>query len=189
MHHSLLYYLTLWKPFGYAIVFLGMIFEGDASLFAVVFIAREEFFNLQTVIIVVLSGVIIGDLFWYGVGMAADHSFPRIRQWVTRMAAPLDNQLIDRPFHCFLLSKFIFIGHGVIARAGMVRMPLRRFMAFDIPATFVWMIAIGSLGYFSSISLALLRRYLRFAELGLLFSLALFLLIMHLAKHYSRKAL
>lgn len=189
MHHTLLYYLTIWKPLGYGIVFLGMIFEGDAILFAAVFLAREGFFSIKTVIAIVLSGVIIGDLFWYWLGMAANRSHPRIKQWVTRIAAPLDNQLTDRPFHCFLLSKFIFIGHGIIARAGMVGMPMRKFMTSDIPATFVWMAAVGSLGYFSSISLALLRRYIRFAELSLLFSLALFLLIMHIAKHYSRKVL
>ena len=50
MPHTLLYYLTIWKPLGYGIVFLGMIFEGDAVLFAAVFLARERFFNLQTVI-------------------------------------------------------------------------------------------------------------------------------------------
>lgn len=189
MPHTLLYYLTIWKPLGYGIVFLGMIFEGDAILFAAVFLAREGFFSLKTVIAIVLSGVIIGDLFWYWLGTIANRSHPRIKQWVTRLAAPLDNQLTNRPFHCFLLSKFIFIGHGVIARAGMVRMPMRKFISSDIPATLIWIIAVGSLGYFSSISLALLRRYLRFAELSLLFSLALFLLIMHIVKHYSRKVL
>lgn len=189
MPHTLLYYLTIWKPLGYGIVFLGMIFEGDAILFASVFLAREGFFNLQTLLAVVLAGVFAGDLFWYWLGTLANRSHPRIRQWVTRLAAPLDNQLADRPFHCFLLSKFIFIGHGVIARAGMVRMPMRTFIASDIPATFVWIIAVGSLGYFSSISLALLRRYLRFAELGLLFSLVLFLLVLSIAKQYSRKVL
>ncbi|MBI4225352.1 MAG: hypothetical protein HY617_03390 [Candidatus Sungbacteria bacterium] len=189
MHHTLLYYLTIWKPLGYGIVFLGMIFEGDAILFGAVFLAREGFFNLQTVLAVVLGGVLIGDLLWYHLGILANRSHPRIKEWITRMAAPLDSQLADRPFHCFLLSKFIFIGHGVIARAGMVRMPMRKFMSSDIPATLVWIIAVGSLGYFSSISLALLRRYLRFAELGLLFSLVLFLLVLSIAKQYSRKVL
>lgn len=189
MHHTLLFYLTFWRPLGYGIVFLGMIFEGDGILFAAAFLARERFFNLQTVIVVVLSGVLAGDLFWYHLGMAANRLFPFVKRWATRLAAPLDNHLTDRPFHSFLVSKFIFIGHAVIARAGMMKMNMRTFIRADIPATLLWMIAVGSLGYFSSVSLELLRRYLRFAELSLLFSLVLFLLILSIAKQYSRKVL
>lgn len=189
MHHTLLYYLTLWRPLGYGIVFLGMIFEGDAILFAAAFLAREHFFTLRTTIPTVLAGVLIGDLFWYQLGKLAHHSLPRVKQWAERIAAPLDNQLGDRPFHCFLLSKFIFIGHGVLVRAGMIKMDMRSFIKADLPATLLWMCAVGSLGYFSSISLALLRRYLRLAELSLLFSLALFLLILSIAKQYSRRVL
>ena len=189
MHHALLYYLTLWRPLGYGIVFLGMIFEGDGILFAAAFLARERFFSLHTTIAVVLSGVLIGDIFWYYLGAAADHSFPAIKQWVTRIAAPLDGQLAERPFHCFLVSKFIFIGHAVLARAGMIKMNMRTFFGSDLPATLLWMIAVGSLGYFSSASLALLRRYLRLAELSLLFSLVLFFLILSIVRQYSRKIL
>ncbi|MBI3442338.1 MAG: VTT domain-containing protein [Candidatus Sungbacteria bacterium] len=189
MHHTLLYYLTLWKPLGYGIVFLGMIFEGDAMLFTAAFLAREGFFRPSTTVAVAFAGVLLGDLFWYRLGAAADHSLPRIRQWATRLAAPLDSRLEDRSFHCFLLSKFIFIGHAVIARAGMVRMPTRKFLRSDIPATLMWMAAVGLLGYFSSISLELLRRYVRLAELGLLFSLALFFLVLSIAKQYWRRVL
>ena len=182
MHHHLLYYLTLWRPLGYGIVFFGMIVEGDGVLFAAAFLARERFFNLETTIALVLSGVIVGDLFWYYLGTLAHRSFPRIEDWALRLSAPLHGHLQDRPFHSFLLSKFIFIGHGVIARAGMVKMSMRTFFKSDIPATLVWMAIVGSLGYFSSASLELLRRYLRLAELGLLFSLVLFFLILTIVK-------
>lgn len=189
MHHTLLFYLTLWRPLGYGIVFLGMIFEGDAILFTAAFLARERFFSLHTTVVVVLVGVLVGDLFWFQLGMLADRSFPRVRQWVMRIAAPLDSQLQDRPFHYFLLSKFIFIGHGVLARAGMVKMHMRTFIRADFPATILWVITVGALGYFSSISLAFLRHYLRLVELSLLFSLVLFLFILSIAKQYSRRVL
>ena len=190
MHNTLFYYLTLWRPLGYGIVFLGMIFEGDAILFSAAFLAREHFFTLHTTVPVVLAGVMIGDFFWYQLGALANHySLPWVKHWATRIAAPLDNHLEDRPFHCFLVSKFIFIGHGVLVRAGMVKMDMRKFIKADIPATLLWMLAVGSLGYFSSISLALLRRYLHLAELSLLFSLVLFLLILSIVKQYSKKVL
>ena len=54
MHSPFLYYLTLYKPLSYLIVFLGMIFEGDIMLFATTFLAHEGVFNIFALLPILL---------------------------------------------------------------------------------------------------------------------------------------
>ncbi|MBI2120422.1 MAG: hypothetical protein HYT94_02240 [Parcubacteria group bacterium] len=48
-----LYYLTVWKPLGYVLASLGMVFEGDGVLFTVAFLTSEGFFDPGDMLLVV----------------------------------------------------------------------------------------------------------------------------------------
>ncbi len=68
MEIFLSHYLGFWLPVGYLVVFLAMMVEGDAALFAAAFLTHQGFFNLGVIIVVVFLGVLIGDLGWYWLG-------------------------------------------------------------------------------------------------------------------------
>lgn len=183
-------YLTIWKPLGYILAFFGMVFEGDGSLFTLAFLTAEGFFDVGDMLIVVFLSVVFGDSLWYWIGRKYIISFPRVTAWVNRFAKSFDRHLLERPTRTLLLTKFVYgAHHAVLIRAGMSKMDFRKFIKSDLIAVVVWIAVIGGLGYFSSVSLAYEKKYLRYAEISLLIGLVLFFTAEHFIKKISQKEL
>ncbi|MBI2120423.1 MAG: VTT domain-containing protein [Parcubacteria group bacterium] len=127
---------------------------------------------------------------WYFVGRNYITSFPRVTRWVDRFAKPFDRHLADRPTRTLLLTKFVYgAHHAVLIRAGMFQMDFKKFIKSDIISIVVWIAVVGGLGYFSSMSLAYEKKYLRYAEIALLLALVLFFVAEHYIKKFSQKEL
>ena len=190
MHSLFLSYLLLWKPLGYALIFFGMIIEGDATLFAVAFLTSIGFFDVGDTLLFSLSGLVIGDILWYFLGKNYISKHPKIKHWVDRFAKPVDRHLMDRPFQTILFTKFIYgVHHAVLMRAGMFEMDFRKFIKSDLLAIAIWFPIIWCLGYFGSIPLIHSRKSLRFAEAALLVGLVLFFIVEHFVKRGVEKSL
>ena len=186
-----LHYLLLARPVGYALVFLGMVFEGDVMLFTAFFLTREGFFDFGDMSFVVLVGVFLGDVIWYWLGSEKIiGTFPRVRSWVEQLTRPFDSHMRERPFHTMFISKFTYgVHHLILMRFNMIGVPFKTFLKSDMPAAAAWAIILGSIGYFSSASLSLIQHYLRFAEISLLLGLLLFLFVWHWVAHVSKESL
>ncbi len=190
LHSLFLHYLTIWKPLGYILAFFGMVFEGDGALFTIAFLTAEGFFDAGDMLIVVFLSVIFGDMLWYFVGRNYMVFFPRITRWVDRFAKPFDRHLLRNPTRTLLFTKFVYgAHHAVLIRAGMSKMDFRKFIKSDLISIVVWVAVIGGLGYFSSVSLAYEKKYLRYAEISLLIALVLFFVAEHYIKKFSQKEL
>lgn len=187
-HTLFLNYLVLWRPLGYILAFFGMIFEGDGTLFTVFFLTREGFFDIGDMTMIVFVATFFGDTLWYWIGRKYIASFPRIQRWVDRFAKPFDHHLKENPTRTLLLTKFVYgAHHAVLVRAGMFRMDFKKFLRSDLVSIFVWVAVVGGFGYFSSVSLAHEKHYLRYAEVALLIALILFFAMEHSIKKFSQK--
>ncbi len=180
--------LGVWN---YIIIFLAMIVEGDPFLFSAFFLAHEGIFGIPTLVIVIFSGVLMGDLFWYWLGIKIDkHSSRKLVDWAERIASPFDEHLISRTFHTIFVSKFTYgTYHAILVRAGMLRFPVRRFIGYDAVSTLVWMAVVGGLGYFSSYSFSLVKQSLKYAEIGLLVGVLFFVFLSKYIAKRSKKIL
>jgi membrane protein DedA with SNARE-associated domain len=174
----------------YVIIFLAMIVEGDPFLFSAFFLANEGVFGIPTLLIVIFSGVLVGDLLWYWLGIKIDKQNSKLVGWAEKIAAPFDEHLISRTFHTIFISKFTYgTYHAILVRAGMLRFPIRRFIGYDAISTLVWMVVVGGLGYFSSYSFSLVKQYLKIAEVGLLIGVLFFVFLSRYISKRSRKIL
>ncbi len=190
MHSLFLSYLLLWKPLGYALIFLGMIIEGEAILFTVAFLTSIGFFDIGDTLFFSFSGLIIGDILWYFLGKNYISKYPKIKDWVDRFAKPVDRHLLDRPFRTILLTKFVYgVHHAVLMRAGMFEMNFRKFLKNDLLAITIWFPVIWCLGYFGSIPIIHSKKSLRFAEVVLIAGLIIFFSVEHLIKKSVEKKL
>lgn len=185
----ILHYLSEYQTLGYIIIFLGMMIEGDILLFTTGFLTHRGYFNIDVALLAVFLGVIIGDNIWYVLGETiSEKSF--LGRFITRITAPFDEHLKNRTIRTIFISKFAYgLYRPTLLRAGMLRLSFKKFIEGDISASIVWILLIGGLGYLSSVSFFLIRRYLRYTELTLFFSLILFILISHLLRHISKKEL
>lgn len=187
--HSLLTQFDV-SPWGYALVFVGMILEGDAVLFTAAFLTEEEIFNPFIMAGVVVAGVLMGDFCWYSLGRWLGSASVRVQRWLEKIPQSLDTKLRAQPLRTILVSKFTYgFHHAVLMRVGASRLPRADFVRYDIVAAFVWIVIVGGLGYFSGASFSLIKHYLKTAELGLLFILIIFFVVWHFIINRSRETL
>lgn len=178
LHSLFLFYLTIWRPLGYTLVSLGMIFEGDGMLFTSAFLTAEGFFDISDILIVIFISVLLGDSFWYWVGRKYATRFPRFVNVVNKFAKPFDRHLANNPMRTLLVTKFLYgVHHAVLIRAGMFKMDYKKFIKGDLIAVPIWIAVVGGLGFFSERTLLPARHYLKFAEISLLFGLIAFFVL------------
>lgn len=182
-------YLTEYQTLAYWIIFIGMMIEGDIILFTAGFLAHRGYFNVDALLLIVISGVILGDNLWYVLGeMLNEKSY--LYKFISRIASPFDEHLKNRTARTIFVAKFTYgFYRPLLLRVGSQRLPFRKFIEADIFASVVWIFIIGGLGYLSSASFFLIRHYLRYTELTLLLGIVIFILISHIITGISKKEL
>lgn len=190
MESFFLSYISYWKPLAYFFVFLGMILEGDMVLFTVSFLAFTGLLNWILVLFTVLSGIWIGDLFWYWIGTHLKGSNNFLARWVHRITTPFDQHIAKRPFKTILISKFAYgIHHAILIRAGALGIPVKKYIRIEIVSSLLWITIIGGLAYFSKQSFDHVRHTLHKAELSLLFGVIVFFIFWKIMSKLIRKGL
>ena len=185
-------YLTTHQALGYAIIFFGMMIEGDILLFTTGFLTHQGYFDIGVASILVFCGVIIGDNIWYVLGelMGGKKSFFKINKFIEKATNPFDAHLKNRPAWTFFISKFAWgLYRPIVLKAGALKISFSKFIEANLIATVMWIFLVGGLGYLSSASFLAVRHYLRYTELTLLLAIAVFILISHIVTKISRKEL
>lgn len=159
-------------------------------LFIAAFLTSQGVFDLGDMIIIAFSGTLLGDIFWYFLGYYINGRFVRMSQWIDKITNPFDEHILSRSFHTILISKFTFsLNRAILFRAGSLKVPLKNFIKADLAAICLWMIAVGGFGYFTSVSLELVKHYFRIAGFTLLLGLVIFLMVFYIVSRRSKKAL
>jgi membrane protein DedA with SNARE-associated domain len=184
MHRRTLLFLTfiaaypLWT---YLVLFLGMIIEGDVLLFTAGFLVHRGVLKLLPTFFAMYAGTVFGDVIWYGIG-TIDPNRNKIVHFLAMLAdvasRKIDEHLKERTFRTLLISKYVYGAHHfVLARAGMLRLPLRRFLRDDALGSLIWILSLGILGYAASASFSRVAHGLRLVEIILLLSIVIFVLL------------
>ena len=154
--------LTDWvsgSPWTYGALFLVAALDviiplvpSEASVITAGVLASSGDLILPLVILVAAAGAIVGDNISYGIGRYAG-------PWVTRRFFSGDRSrerldwakrnLEERGGYLIVVGRFIPGGRTAVTFAsGLLEMPWRRFIAFDVAAGLVWGSYAALLGYF-----------------------------------------
>ena len=165
-------YVTNWDEAVYFIILIGLILEGESILFAAFFFVNQGYLNLALVSVVAISGTILGDILWYYFG-AKLQEIKFFKKWIDRLAVIIDKQIIQNPLRAIFVSKFAYGTHRItLIRSGALKINFKTYFQYASLASLVWIIVIGSLGYFSSaLAGSLFPHYIKFAEISLLVGL------------------
>lgn len=186
MHSFFFQHLSSLGFFIYPVIFAAMIVEGDIFLFAAAFLAYRGFLNPELTFLMLLAGVTTGDWLWYGLGARLNHSDNFFNRWVVRVTGQMDNFLLSRPQRTIIISKYIYnFHHLTLVRAGVLKIKFKKFIRYDFVSNLIWLFLIGGLGYLSGAWSDLAKEYLRFAEIALFLSLAIFLILRHIFGRYE----
>lgn len=179
---------------GYLFLFLMMILEGEVFLIVSATLAHIGAFKLWEVFIVALTGVILGNVLWYYLGMVIHkNDFAR---WLTVRAERAVDYFLphfrEKPFSSIFISKFIYgVNHAVVFMSGVLRIDLPLFLKAEALASVAWVIFHTTLGYlFGYAAIQITHKASRFVLILAAFVLGFILLqklITYLYEWYEHK--
>ncbi len=159
----------------YAVIFFGLIFEGEVTLLAAGIMAHLGAINFFFALGFVLCGAILKTFFGYKIG-----SFVHDKWHKTALISYLEKRVYeimprfnDRPFWSIFISKFIMgANHVVIIFSGYVKVKYETYLKAELLATAIWAPLLMSLGfYFSYAALGVSREIWRFLLTVVMFAI------------------
>ncbi len=159
---------SLLLKYGYALLFLGVAFEGEAVLLAGALLAQRGFFRLPVVIAVAVAANTLADQVYFQLARQ------RGRAWLERRFGqhPRYQRLIDlvgrRGFLLLAASRFAYgLRIAIPAACGALGMRVVGFTVIDLLAGVVWAVPMGLVGYYAGGALEPLLRGVRRYEEGI----------------------
>ena len=194
MHHSLAFFIATVEAnrhWAYWVLCVAMIFEGELVLATAGMMVRLHAFHFTEAFFFALSGVLLGDMLWYGVGRALQSRHPRHRI-STFVIQRVKNYLPDiesNPFHVIFLSKFLYgLNHSTLVVLGFLKVPFGHFMRIQLLSSCIWSLLFLTIGYiFGSVAITFTSRLRHFMLLAFL-SLMVIAVIVYLIGRLVEKA-
>jgi phosphatidylglycerol lysyltransferase len=134
--------------YGYLVLFVGTVVEGDAFLLAAAFLARRGYLHLGWVIAVATLATLAADQVYYQLARSrgreafarraeADPRFDRVRRWLELRGALL-----------LFLSRFMYgFRIAIPVSCGAAGMSALRFTVVNLAGSVVWALCVGLAGY------------------------------------------
>ncbi len=178
------------RTWGYMLLFFGMVLEGEVFLIISAMLARLGAFDFAEVISVAFAGVMVGDVFWYWVGMILARFDGRIKiiAFAERTVHLFFPNFQRKPFFSILLSKFIYgINHATLVFSGATRLKFSLFFHAELLSSMVWVAIYAVAGYlFGNAAIAVTRKASHFALLAVVFVVGFMLLEKWLTNYYEQ---
>jgi membrane protein DedA with SNARE-associated domain len=165
VHTLFLHYLEVFRTAAYAVIFLGLVLEGELVLFTALVLAHQGYLRIGELIPVVIVGVLLGDYLWYRVGRYMGDTPSRFSHLAAKASKIFSRSITDNPLRVLLVSKFTYGLHRLtLVSVGIHKLPPKIFFRNDALAVCVWLAVVGSAAWAASASLSLFKHYLKYAE-------------------------
>ncbi|RLG12747.1 hypothetical protein DRN73_01730 [Candidatus Pacearchaeota archaeon] len=187
---EILSFLINW---GYLGLFIGTILEGTiVALIGGVFISMN-ILNWYYVLLVIIGADIIADLLGYATGyLGRKKILIRIFNFLKIPEEKLfgfDEFFKKHGGKSVFTSKFITgAGMGTLISAGIARMPLKRFLYFSIPASFIKSAAYIGIGYFFGSLYKVINQWMNTIGAIITVIILLMIFIVMIKKRLKRKS-
>jgi membrane protein DedA with SNARE-associated domain len=158
--------------FGPLAVFVGAAFEGDVALVLAGVAAHLGMMDWWTAVVASSLGGLTGDAAWFAFGRRSADAirstsiYRRVGPTVERLVARFGDRqlLLARPIWGTRVMSMLFWGSQ--------RLPVHRFLMFDVPAAIVWAVLLVSLGWAGSQSAQAVLGKVRRVEMWMLGAVA-----------------
>jgi membrane protein DedA with SNARE-associated domain len=164
--------------YGYFVILPVSIIEGPIITVISAFLARQGYFNVWLVLLIVVLGDLIGDLLYYSFGYygknlsgtAFGHLVGISEERIKKIAEHFENHSGKTIFWGKLTHS---MGWAVLPAAGAAKMPLGRFLGFNLIATIPKSLAFVLVGYYIGYAYQSIDSYINKIALITFFVLAI----------------
>jgi membrane protein DedA with SNARE-associated domain len=137
----------------YAIILLGLIFEGEVIIISTGILAHLGALNIWFAIIFILCGAVAKTFFGYALGgyLYQKYHHNGFFRYIQKRVYSFLPRFKEQPFWSVFVSKFIMGANNiVILFSGYEKIEYKNFVKAELIATFIWAPLLLSLGYFFS---------------------------------------
>lgn len=135
--------------YGYATVFLGGIFEGEAVLILGGLAARGGLLKPSLVFFFAFAGALLGDGAWFFIGRykgkTVIEKWPKLKSLMLKPQKHINRKAVFLSFALRFLYGFRTV---VPLSLGMSTIKTSSFLFFNMIGSILWVLVVGSLGYF-----------------------------------------
>jgi membrane protein DedA with SNARE-associated domain len=137
----------------YALIFLGLIFEGEVTVITTGVLVNLKALSLWHSLAIVLLGGLCKSLFGYYLGMVIRKRWSHVKffQFFEKRVRYLVPQFKEKPFWSIFISKFIMTANVVVVLfSGFERVDFKKYLKAEICASLIWGPGLIAMGYFFS---------------------------------------
>ena len=164
----------------YAVIFFGLIFEGEFTLISTGILIHLGAINLPLAIFLILAGSLIKTFYCYYFGKLINEkwSHTKFLKYIEKRVNYFLPRFQQRPFWSIFISKFImWLNFSVIVFSGYSKINFKTYLKAEILSTIIWAPLLLILGYFFSFTaLHMSHEIWRFFLIILLFVIGFILL-------------
>lgn len=131
--------ILLINQYGYIILFPISIIEGPIVSVIAGFLVSVSSLNGIVVFFILMAGDLVGDTLYYILGLASRHGF--VIRWgkyvgiTTERVTKLEKYFKRHDWKILLIGKTQPIGSAILFTAGMIKMPLKKFIGYNLLAS------------------------------------------------------
>lgn len=179
-----------WRLAAYALIFLGLFIEGEMIIFVSFYLVHQGYLDFFDTSLFVLSGVFLNDLFWYYTGAFVNvNRLPFLRH-VSRFISAIDSNIAKNRVLTLAVSKFTYGFYRLtLMRARHAGISVKEFIKINFPISLAWILLVMGLSYTLSESVLHLKKYIKFAEIGLGLAFLAFILASVIISKLSERVL
>ncbi len=175
---------------GYMILFIAMVFEGEMFLIAAGMLASVDAFDWKDVLWISFTGVVIGNVIWYNLGAKLKDArlTRRILKRAERIMVFFLPEFRVSPFKSIFFSKFIYgANRATVIMSGVLHIPFRLFFKAEFLASIVWVALYFVIGYFFGYAaVSTTHKIGELALMALIFVVAFILIQKLITRQYER---
>jgi len=137
----------------YAIILVGLIFEGEVIIISVGILAHLGALNIWFAFFFIILGALGKTFIGYHLGgfLCKKYQHNGFFRYMQKRVYSILPRFKDKPFWSIFISKFIIGANNiVILFSGYEKINYQKFLKAELSATFLWAPVLLSLGYFFS---------------------------------------
>lgn len=135
----------------YALIFIGLVFEGEFILITTGILAHLGALNFWFALIFILIGGICKTFLGYFIGLMIHKKWngTNFMKYIEKKVFIVMPRFNQKPFWSIFISKFIMgANHVVIIFAGYMKINYKKYLKAELSSTAIWAPLLLSLGYF-----------------------------------------
>lgn len=140
---------TLLNQYGYLVIFVLTLFEGETVLLIAGILAHQGLLNIELSILSAFLGSTIGDQMYFHLARHEGYRFVKRFKYIWHILPRADKFVKRHGAYAVFFSRYLYgLRLPLVVMCGLVRMPSLKFSIYNAGSALIWAVSYGFLGYF-----------------------------------------